>query len=81
MIRLFTALWYKLVGEPSASKAVSNMEKAYKKLTRAVNFQKLKAEIKAEIAKLAAEAEAAAKEEADKAERIAKKVADLFELD
>jgi hypothetical protein len=73
-------IWYLIIGEPNALKAVSGVNKAVARLEKAVNWQKLKAEAKAKAAKLAAEAEALARVEADKAERLAKKLEDFFEL-
>lgn len=77
-MKILFKLWYWVIGEPHAGKAIKSIEKAIGKLSTAVDFQKLKAEAMAEAAKLAAEASKVANEEADRAARIFKKLEDLI---
>lgn len=77
-MKVILSIWHLIVGEPNAAKAVSSMQKAIVKLEKAVNWQHLKAEAKAEAAKLAAEAEKLARDEAAKADRIFKKLQELI---
>lgn len=74
-------VWYWVVGEPTISKALTNVNKTIHKLEKAVDFQRLKKEAMAEAAKLAAEAEKLAHKEAEKAREVADNVKKLFGID
>lgn len=71
-------LLYIFIGEPSADKALANLNKALAKLENAVNFQHNKAVAAAKAAEFAAKVEADAKIARDKAERVAAKIGDLL---
>lgn len=79
MVRLFSAIWYKIFGEPSHAKAIKSINKALGKLDKAVHFQEAKRDFMEEAAKQAATAAKAAKDAAAKAGRVREKLADLFE--